>query len=210
MDPSVRFNGRIFPFYSLQISVRMRLACRRRLGDMAPVTRHVKGTGQGSSLVGKVCRARDSGASGLAAPQMCTRVAQNPAPGVPASWVASGKPVLGTWQQIFHLECDVRGRQRIGGNQGDRGLAWSNDAPLKERLLELNMRAEKWERAPKRSARSMCSCCNRGADGADRPRQGRAAHHQAGLDFRVLSPNFLFEVGISGRMIEPTPVFMRL
>lgn len=26
--------------------------------------------------------------------------------------VASGKPVLGTWQQIFHLECDVRGRQR--------------------------------------------------------------------------------------------------
>jgi secondary thiamine-phosphate synthase enzyme len=26
--------------------------------------------------------------------------------------IASGKPVLGTWQQIFHLECDVRGRQR--------------------------------------------------------------------------------------------------
>jgi len=26
--------------------------------------------------------------------------------------VASGNPVLGTWQQIFHLECDVRGRQR--------------------------------------------------------------------------------------------------
>ena len=26
--------------------------------------------------------------------------------------VASGKPVLGTWQQIFHLECDVRGRNR--------------------------------------------------------------------------------------------------
>jgi len=26
--------------------------------------------------------------------------------------VAGGKPVLGTWQQIFHLECDVRGRQR--------------------------------------------------------------------------------------------------
>jgi len=26
--------------------------------------------------------------------------------------VTSGKPVLGTWQQIFHLECDVRGRQR--------------------------------------------------------------------------------------------------
>jgi secondary thiamine-phosphate synthase enzyme len=26
--------------------------------------------------------------------------------------VAGGKPVLGTWQQIFHLECDVRGRMR--------------------------------------------------------------------------------------------------
>ncbi len=26
--------------------------------------------------------------------------------------VSNGKPVLGTWQQIFHLECDVRGRQR--------------------------------------------------------------------------------------------------
>jgi secondary thiamine-phosphate synthase enzyme len=26
--------------------------------------------------------------------------------------VAGGKPVLGTWQQIVHLECDVRGRQR--------------------------------------------------------------------------------------------------
>ena len=26
--------------------------------------------------------------------------------------VAAGKPVLGTWQQIFHLECDVRGRNR--------------------------------------------------------------------------------------------------
>ena len=26
--------------------------------------------------------------------------------------VAEGKPLLGTWQQIFHLECDVRGRQR--------------------------------------------------------------------------------------------------
>ena len=26
--------------------------------------------------------------------------------------VAQGKPVLGTWQQIFHLECDVRGRKR--------------------------------------------------------------------------------------------------
>jgi secondary thiamine-phosphate synthase enzyme len=27
--------------------------------------------------------------------------------------IAEGKLVLGTWQQIFHLECDVRGRQRI-------------------------------------------------------------------------------------------------
>ncbi|HYK87634.1 MAG TPA: secondary thiamine-phosphate synthase enzyme YjbQ [Acidobacteriota bacterium] len=26
--------------------------------------------------------------------------------------VAEGRPLLGTWQQIFHLECDVRGRQR--------------------------------------------------------------------------------------------------
>ena len=26
--------------------------------------------------------------------------------------VADGRLVLGTWQQIFHLECDVRGRQR--------------------------------------------------------------------------------------------------
>ncbi len=26
--------------------------------------------------------------------------------------VAGGKLVLGTWQQIVHLECDVRGRQR--------------------------------------------------------------------------------------------------
>ncbi|MFB3916540.1 MAG: secondary thiamine-phosphate synthase enzyme YjbQ [Terriglobales bacterium] len=26
--------------------------------------------------------------------------------------VADGKPLLGTWQQIFHLECDIRGRQR--------------------------------------------------------------------------------------------------
>ncbi|HEV2399445.1 MAG TPA: secondary thiamine-phosphate synthase enzyme YjbQ [Candidatus Sulfotelmatobacter sp.] len=25
---------------------------------------------------------------------------------------AAGKLVLGAWQQIFHLECDVRGRQR--------------------------------------------------------------------------------------------------
>jgi secondary thiamine-phosphate synthase enzyme len=27
--------------------------------------------------------------------------------------VSAGKLVLGTWQQIFHLECDVRGRERI-------------------------------------------------------------------------------------------------
>lgn len=26
--------------------------------------------------------------------------------------ITAGQPVLGTWQQIFHLECDVRGRQR--------------------------------------------------------------------------------------------------
>jgi len=26
--------------------------------------------------------------------------------------ISGGKLVLGTWQQIFHLECDVRGRQR--------------------------------------------------------------------------------------------------
>jgi len=26
--------------------------------------------------------------------------------------VANGAPLLGTWQQIFHLECDVRPRQR--------------------------------------------------------------------------------------------------
>ena len=26
--------------------------------------------------------------------------------------IAQGKPELGTWQQIFHLECDTRGRQR--------------------------------------------------------------------------------------------------
>ncbi|MFB3814206.1 MAG: secondary thiamine-phosphate synthase enzyme YjbQ [Terriglobales bacterium] len=26
--------------------------------------------------------------------------------------VANGRLTLGTWQQIFHLECDVRGRQR--------------------------------------------------------------------------------------------------
>ena len=26
--------------------------------------------------------------------------------------VADGKPVLGTWQQVFHLECDIHPRQR--------------------------------------------------------------------------------------------------
>lgn len=26
--------------------------------------------------------------------------------------IAHGKLILGTWQQIFHLECDVRGRER--------------------------------------------------------------------------------------------------
>jgi secondary thiamine-phosphate synthase enzyme len=26
--------------------------------------------------------------------------------------IAEGKLLLGTWQQIFHLECDVRGRKR--------------------------------------------------------------------------------------------------
>ena len=26
--------------------------------------------------------------------------------------VFAGRPVLGTWQQIFHLECDVKGRRR--------------------------------------------------------------------------------------------------
>jgi len=26
--------------------------------------------------------------------------------------IAKGKLVLGTWQQIFHVECDVRGRER--------------------------------------------------------------------------------------------------
>jgi secondary thiamine-phosphate synthase enzyme len=27
--------------------------------------------------------------------------------------VTRGRPVLGTWQQIIHLECDVRPRQRV-------------------------------------------------------------------------------------------------
>lgn len=26
--------------------------------------------------------------------------------------ISQGKLILGTWQQIFHLECDVRGRER--------------------------------------------------------------------------------------------------
>jgi secondary thiamine-phosphate synthase enzyme len=26
--------------------------------------------------------------------------------------IADGRPVLGTWQQIFHLECDVKPRRR--------------------------------------------------------------------------------------------------
>jgi secondary thiamine-phosphate synthase enzyme len=26
--------------------------------------------------------------------------------------ISEGKPVLGVWQQIIHLECDVRGRER--------------------------------------------------------------------------------------------------
>ena len=37
--------------------------------------------------------------------------------------VENGKPILGTWQQIFHLECDVRGRKRtvVVTVVGDRG-----------------------------------------------------------------------------------------
>jgi len=27
--------------------------------------------------------------------------------------ISDGQLLLGTWQQIFHLECDVRGRQRV-------------------------------------------------------------------------------------------------
>jgi len=27
--------------------------------------------------------------------------------------VRDGRPVLGTWQQIFHLECDIKPRQRV-------------------------------------------------------------------------------------------------
>jgi secondary thiamine-phosphate synthase enzyme len=26
--------------------------------------------------------------------------------------IAGGRPILGTWQQIFHLECDIRPRER--------------------------------------------------------------------------------------------------
>ena len=35
--------------------------------------------------------------------------------------VAAGRPVLGTWQQIFHLECDIKPRRRriIVTVQGD-------------------------------------------------------------------------------------------
>jgi secondary thiamine-phosphate synthase enzyme len=41
--------------------------------------------------------------------------------------VAEGKPVLGTWQQIFHLECDVNGRNRtvvvtVVGERPDRSM----------------------------------------------------------------------------------------
>jgi secondary thiamine-phosphate synthase enzyme len=35
---------------------------------------------------------------------------QGPGLSVP---ISQGRLVLGTWQQIFHLECDVRGRQRV-------------------------------------------------------------------------------------------------
>jgi secondary thiamine-phosphate synthase enzyme len=35
---------------------------------------------------------------------------QGPALTIP---VAQGRLLLGTWQQIFHLECDVRPRQRV-------------------------------------------------------------------------------------------------
>ena len=34
---------------------------------------------------------------------------QGPSITVPFS---AGKPILGTWQQIFHLECDIRPRER--------------------------------------------------------------------------------------------------
>src|SRR5208337_2315690 len=30
----------------------------------------------------------------------------------PSLTVPDGRPVLGTWQQIFHIECDVRPRER--------------------------------------------------------------------------------------------------
>jgi len=32
--------------------------------------------------------------------------------------VSGGRLVLGTWQQIFHLECDVRPRERTGSSPG--------------------------------------------------------------------------------------------
>jgi thiamine phosphate synthase YjbQ (UPF0047 family) len=27
--------------------------------------------------------------------------------------IRDGRPVLGTWQQIFHLECDIKPRERV-------------------------------------------------------------------------------------------------
>jgi secondary thiamine-phosphate synthase enzyme len=43
-------------------------------------------------------------------------------PSLPVA-ISEDKLVLGTWQQIFHLECDVRGRERtivvtVIGDQG--------------------------------------------------------------------------------------------
>ena len=50
--------------------------------------------------------------------------------------VRDGKPVLGTWQQIFHIECDVRPRERtvvvtvLGGmTSGCRGAADNRSGP---------------------------------------------------------------------------------
>ena len=43
--------------------------------------------------------------------------------------VSAGRPVLGTWQQIFHLECDIKPRQRTivvtvyGDEQATRPVA---------------------------------------------------------------------------------------
>ena len=54
-------------------------------------------------------------------------------------------------------------------------------------------------------------------DHEDPPRSGLeiAAIHELGyadaaVCHRNFSPHFLFEVGVSDRMIEPAPVFMRL